>query len=100
MRPKTSCTADYGLFRSTLAGILVAGIVGCGNSSAPGTPAAGPDPVSNRAFSLANGCYALSSADRTQQIVKEGAGYRLAEAGSAAGTAFRMRPTALGKYLF
>ena len=100
MPPKTSCTADYGLLRSTLTGILVAGIVGCGNSTAPGTATAEPAPVSDRAFSLANGCYALSSADRSRQIIKEGAGYRLAEAGTAAGTAFRMRPTALGKYLF
>ena len=75
--------------------VAVAALAGCENSRIGGAGATAE--AGRSAFALANGCHALVT-DDGRPVIKADDGYALTDADEA--TAFTMRPTALGKYLF
>ena len=78
----------------------------CGNSRAPGSGAVGGGaspvpPGAPNPFAMANGCFGIRSVDTGNFLRAEPDGTVVADAASAAmGTAYFMKPSALGRYLF
>lgn len=80
---------------------LIAGLSACDNSPNPASPATtAPPEATNPALALANGCFALSDAQRISYAEKNDDRYQLTANSAPAATSFRMRPTGLGTFLF
>ena len=83
--------------RRFFGGVLVALVLsGCGNSS-PMSAQERAHNVESGPYALANGCFAMRVLGRSEVVLKSSDGYVLREEPASA---FTMRPTDLGRYLF
>ena len=70
-------------------------LVACTSAAALFAPAAGAVDV----YAYANGCYALRDATANRFVVRDSLGYTTSATTAAAATPFRLKATALGRYL-
>jgi len=79
----------------TLARRTAVALVACASAAALFAPAASAVDV----YAFANGCYVLRDATANQFVVRDPLGYTTSATTAAAATPFRLKATALGRYL-
>ena len=71
-------------------------VVACAIGAALSAPAAGAVDV----YAFANGCYVLRDASSNRYVARDSLGYSTSATTPAAGTPFRLKATALGRFMF